>query len=347
MKTMKTINPNGAMKATMRRVCLRERACRRPFWSWPFSRQEDPSVASLRSIVENQERFIGRAFKWLKLTASEHEKRRQQAKLNVQHTAILIDAENTSHNAIEMIMREAARFGVLSARRIYADWTSPQSQSWKNRLIEHAIVPIQQFSNTTGKNATDSTMIIDAMDLLYSKRYNTFVLVSSDADFTRLAIRLREDGMHVVGIGREQTPLAFTKACSTFVTLGGSVQHVQPSRGFKSAASTADPSKTNLRLGTAERKKVLANLAEVVRLTADDTGWSPLHEIGTQLRSRDPTCDPRAMGSASSLSKFMKSLPDDYEYTVRGTLAFVRPKARPSDDDTSTVAKAEVAACAR
>lgn len=201
--------------------------------------------------------------------------------------------------------------------------TNPQVTTWKPRLVEHAIVPIQQFANSVGKNATDSTMIIDAMDLLHSCRYDTFVLVTSDADFTRLATRIREDGKTVIGIGRDQTPRAFVQACNTFISV----------EMLLTEGDAKKPSAAPSRLSASKRKQVLAALATVVNETADDTGWSPLPLIGSAMRRRDPAFDPRAYGQASaSLSKFFKSLSNDYEYTLRRSQALVRPKTKDSAD---------------
>ena len=131
--------------------------------------------------------------------------------------AVLIDADNAPRSALRDIMAEAAVYGTPTVKRIYGDWTTPNMASWKPLLLEHAITPIQQYSYTTGKNATDSAMIIDAMDLLYSGRCDGFVLVSSDSDFTRLATRLREAGMKVYGMGEKKTPLPFIVACDKFI----------------------------------------------------------------------------------------------------------------------------------
>lgn len=135
-----------------------------------------------------------------------------QAKL-----AVLIDADNTQPAIIEGLLDEVAKYGVASVKRIYGDWTSTHLRSWKERLLDHAIQPIQQFSYTTGKNATDSAMIIDAMDLLYSDRLDGFCIVSSDSDFTRLAARLRESGRTVYGFGEKKTPRAFVSVCEIYL----------------------------------------------------------------------------------------------------------------------------------
>ena len=131
--------------------------------------------------------------------------------------AVLIDADNAEHKVIEGLLAEIARFGEATVKRIYGDFTTQQSSSWKKVLQQYSIKPVQQFAYTTGKNATDSTLIIDAMDLLYTRKFDGFCLVSSDSDFTGLAVRLREEGLTVLGFGRQQTPEAFRNACHKFI----------------------------------------------------------------------------------------------------------------------------------
>ena len=156
--------------------------------------------------------------------------------------AVLIDADNVSFSHVKPLMDEIARYGIPTIKRIYGDWTKPNLGGWKGVLLDNAITPVQQYGYTTGKNATDSAMIIDAMDLLYSKTVDGFCLVSSDSDFTRLAIRLRESGMKVIGIGEKKTPGAFIAACEKFVYL--EVISLPPSRVVEPTAagsSTAGP----------------------------------------------------------------------------------------------------------
>ena len=133
--------------------------------------------------------------------------------------AVLIDADNVPHSSVKEMLEEITKNGTPTIKRIYADWTKPTVSGWKNVLLEHAITPIQQYSYTTGKNSSDSALIIDAMDILYSEKVDGFCIVSSDSDFTRLAIRLREAGMKVIGIGQQKTPLPFITACNKFVYL--------------------------------------------------------------------------------------------------------------------------------
>jgi hypothetical protein len=151
--------------------------------------------------------------------------------------AVLIDADNVSHAHVKPMLEEIARYGIPTNKRIYGDWTKPQLGGWKNVLLDNAITPVQQYGYTSGKNSTDSAMIIDAMDLLYSKNVDGFCLVSSDSDFTRLAIRLRESGMKVIGIGEKKTPSAFIAACEKFIYL----EVISPSSRIVESAPIAAP----------------------------------------------------------------------------------------------------------
>ena len=252
--------------------------------------------------------------------------------------AILIDADNTSHNSIDLIMRETARFGTRSARRIYGDWASPQLAPWRARIAEHSLVPVQQFSHG-GKNATDSALIIDAMDLLHSNRYQAFVLVSSDADFTRLATRIREHPSTVVGVGRAQTPKGFVNACNAFIT----IETLE--KDARRRPSTPSPSGKPFKAGAVDaeaRARALDALREVVDECADEAGWSPLTLVGARMLERDPSFDPRTIAHSPKLNLLFKAMPDDYEYELKGTAAFVRPRVhRLFDSDDEGKAKKE------
>ena len=152
--------------------------------------------------------------------------------------AVLIDADNARADAIDPMLKEIAKFGLATVKRIYGDWTQAQLGSWKKKLAEHAIQPVQQFGYTTGKNSTDSALIIDAMDLLYTQRFDGFCLVSSDSDFTKLAVRLRESGLQVYGFGEQKTPRSLIAACDKFIY----IENLQPSaKTQKAPATAADP----------------------------------------------------------------------------------------------------------
>ncbi len=242
--------------------------------------------------------------------------------------AVLIDADNAPRTALREIMAEVAVYGSATIKRIYGDWTAPNMGSWKPLLLEHAITPFQQYSYTTGKNATDSAMIIDAMDLLYSGNCDGFVLVSSDSDFTRLATRLREAGMKVYGMGEKKTPKPFIVACDKFVyieTLRVAEQQQEvPAPTGKSAKKKTAPAPETATLSVREL------IAQSVEDLADEDGYAYLGDLGTLLMKKQPDFDSRNYGYAK-LSKFIAAL-DGFEIDERhnakyqGTQVFVRNK---------------------
>lgn len=207
--------------------------------------------------------------------------------------AVLIDSENISAAYIGAVLDEVAAYGVASIRRIYGDWTSAQASKWKNALLDNSLSPIQQFSNISGKNSTDSAMIIDAMDILYSGAVEGFCIVSSDSDFTRLASRLRESGCQVIGIGEEKTPLALRKACTRFVTLENLL---------KQSTDTA-PTKQNI----LKEEKVERAIADILAFDDGAGKRTRLSEVGTELGNKYSDFDVRNYGY-TSLSRFVDSL---------------------------------------
>ncbi len=210
--------------------------------------------------------------------------------------AVLIDADNASAQHIERLLVEIAKYGTASVRRAYGDWTSTQLGSWKAALLEHSVQPIQQFSYTTGKNATDSALIIDAMDLLHAGNLDGFCLVSSDSDFTRLAARIREDGLTVYGFGARKTPKPFVAACDTFVYVENLAAPKAPAASATKAAFTRDPKLDEL-------------LAEAVDVAAGDDGWAQLGAVGSNLQRLASDFDSRTWGY-SKLSDLMTAHPD-------------------------------------
>jgi uncharacterized protein (TIGR00288 family) len=206
--------------------------------------------------------------------------------------AVLVDADNTQASIVEGLLAEIAKYGVASVKRIYGDWTSTNLRSWKDKLLEYAIQPVQQFAYTTGKNATDSAMIIDAMDLLYTENLDGFCIVSSDSDFTRIAARLREDGKLVLGFGQKKTPKAFVAACDKFIytEILREPEDEREDKGEKEA-----PPKTSTADFKADRK--VANLLRsAVEDAADEFGWAYLGAVGTYVANRQPEFDPRNYG---------------------------------------------------
>lgn len=203
--------------------------------------------------------------------------------------AVLIDADNVSAKALEGLLAEVANYGTAMVKRIYGDWTTPSLNSWKPMLLEHAIQPIQQFRYTTGKNATDSALIIDAMDLLYEGKLDGFCLVSSDSDFTRLASRIREEGLMVIGFGERKTPRAFVTACDRFV-------HTDILRGAR-RASTDDDDDPRSRGETLPIDTQLLDLLRwAVERSDDEEGWADLGTVGAKVMAQQPDFDARSYG---------------------------------------------------
>ncbi len=195
--------------------------------------------------------------------------------------AVLIDADNTSAKLVKELFDELASYGTITVKRAYGDWTSPQLSGWREALLGNAISPKQQFAYTVGKNATDSALIIDAMDLLYSGNVEGFAIVSSDSDFTPLATRVRESGKRVIGVGQRKTPKAFVEACEKFVyveVLGDSSE--------RERNSTPEPGETPGSLHSMLSKALN-------RVPTDDEDWASLSALGAHLNRTDPSFDPR------------------------------------------------------
>lgn len=226
--------------------------------------------------------------------------------------AVLIDADNIPYTNIKGMLEEITKFGVPTIKRIYGDWTKRTVAGWKPALLLHAITPVQQYSYTTGKNATDSAMIIDAMDILHSQKVDGFCLVSSDSDFTRLATRLRESGMFVIGIGEKKTPSPFIVACDKFIyieIIGGKEKSVSQAGQVK-GSKPQDPG----------IEKISGDFIRLIKTSvedlADDNGWAFLAEVGSLLNKKRPDFDPRNFGF-TKLTPLIKSLRDDFEVDER------------------------------
>lgn len=204
--------------------------------------------------------------------------------------AVLIDGDNIPSKYIAEMMEEIAKYGVPSVKRIYGDWTKPHLSKWKKVLLDHAIQPMQQYGYTQGKNATDSAMIIDAMDILYAGKTDGFCLVSSDSDFTRLATRLRESGQKVIGIGEQKTPEPFIAACDKFIYL--EILHEEEETATKKT-------KTNKQQTKAVQKitpKIIKLIKTSIYDCADDDGWAFLGDVGSLINKKQPNFDPRNFG---------------------------------------------------
>ncbi|MFW6310155.1 MAG: NYN domain-containing protein [Prolixibacteraceae bacterium] len=241
--------------------------------------------------------------------------------------AVLIDGDNIPSAYVKEMMEEIAKYGSPTIKRIYGDWTKPTVAKWKNILLENAINPVQQYAYTLGKNATDSAMIIDAMDILYSGKVNGFCLVSSDSDFTRLATRLREAGMKVYGIGEKKTPNPFIVACDKFIYL----EILKDNSKDSDTNSTPDKS---IKKGGYDKitPKVIRLISSTISDLADDDGWAFLGDVGSLLQKKQPNFDSRNYGFEkltpliNSIGKFEIDQRDSYKGKFK--LIYVRNKNR-------------------
>lgn len=203
--------------------------------------------------------------------------------------AVLIDGDNIPSKYIKEMMEEIAKYGIPSIKRIYGDWTKPHLSKWKNILLENAIQPIQQYGYTQGKNATDSAMIIDAMDILYEGKTDGFCLVSSDSDFTRLATRLRESSQKVIGIGEQKTPDPFIVACDKFIYLEILHEEDEDTKRPKNK-------KQQKRAVQNVTPKIIKLIRQSIYDCADDDGWAFLGDVGSLINKKQPNFDPRNFG---------------------------------------------------
>ncbi|MDR2599686.1 MAG: NYN domain-containing protein [Oscillospiraceae bacterium] len=250
--------------------------------------------------------------------------------------AVLIDAENVPRGSIKEVLEEIAIYGTPTIKRIYGDWTNPYVAGWKNKLVENAITPIQQYSYTQGKNSSDSAMIIDAMDILYTNKTDGFVIVSSDSDFTRLAVRLREAGQRVIGIGERKTPSAFIAACDKFTY----IEAIRKQHNISATNGTDTASDDSYTEHFEHKKHIIPNgivpddiielIANSISDIADDNGLAFLGELGNLLLKKQPDFDHRNYGY-KTLTAMIKSI-DRFEMEFRQTAdpnikhVFVRDK---------------------
>jgi hypothetical protein len=267
--------------------------------------------------------------------------------------AVLIDADNAHAAIVDPLLAEIARFGVASVKRIYGDWTQPQLGSWKMVLLQQSIIPVQQFAYTKGKNATDSALIIDAMDLMYTRRFDGFCLVSSDSDFTRLASRLREEGLLVYGFGERKTPEPFVSACDKFIytevlrpgalrSAGEpSSESEEPSSDAQEQPKPAD-SVPDARQEAQAAVELIANAIDAV---SDDSGWAGLGAVGSTITKLRPDFDARLYGHRK-FSDLVRSMPERFELEERATgtgkslfVRLVRRPKKPAQRRTRSKAK--------
>jgi uncharacterized LabA/DUF88 family protein len=225
---------------------------------------------------------------------------------------MLIDGDNAQPSLLESMLTEAGKYGLVTIRRIYGDWTTQSMKGWKEALNIYAIQPYQQFRYTIGKNATDSAMIIDAMDIFYSGVVNGFCLVSSDSDYTRLATRIREKGLFVMGIGKKTTPRAFINACEVFVYTENLVPEVEPQHPEPPRYRTP---RTRRRIQVVEpviTPSPVPLLRRAFEMAVQDDGWAFLGTMGSRLRQIDPSFDLRTYGN-KQLSGLIRTYPNVFE----------------------------------
>ncbi|CAA6826034.1 MAG: Maebl [uncultured Aureispira sp.] len=241
--------------------------------------------------------------------------------------AVLIDGDNIPSAYVKEMMEEIAKYGNPTIKRIYGDWTKPHLKKWKDLLLTNAITPIQQYAYTTGKNATDSAMIIDAMDILYSGKVDGFCLVSSDSDFTRLATRLREAGLNVIGIGERKTPEPFIVACDRFIYIEILKPKPEKTLGKGKVSKTKKEEKDEFEPITAKVRRLIESTISDV---GDDDGWAFLGDVGSLLQKKQPNFDARNYGfqKLTPLIKSIKSIETDERESgrSRSRLIYVRVK---------------------
>ena len=233
--------------------------------------------------------------------------------------AVLIDAENMTHNKISEIIQEVSLYGHIVTKRAYANWKKC-SPAWETVIKNNAITPIQQFENSKGKNSSDITLVIDAMDLLYSRKYDTFVIVSSDSDFTKLVTRIHDDEIFVIGVGEKKTPESLIKACDEFIF----VENIEPEQVESSVKEkdTKESAPEVPQLSSADRKTLIQRLKKIAETDkyADEEGWVNIGSAGSILKRQDPGFDTRTYGF-SSLVKLIEALGQNFELQRRNNNA--------------------------
>lgn len=250
---------------------------------------------------------------------------------------MLIDGDNAQSSLLPQMLVETGKYGMVTVRRIYGDWTTANMNSWKDVLNFHAIQPIQQFRYTIGKNATDSAMIIDAMDIMHSKVVDGFCLVSSDSDYTRLATRIRESGIFVMGIGEKKTPKPFVNACDVFVYTSNLIPTSKPAPAKQRPPKADNNKKKEKEEPVASAPVTVAEpdpdlmqmMQKAFEIAVQEDGWARLDLMGSALYQMDPGFDPRTYGHRQ-LSRLVGNLKDDFEMRVQETdgssLFYVRMK---------------------
>ncbi len=227
--------------------------------------------------------------------------------------AVLFDADNVPYSQVQEMLNEIAKYGVPTIKRIYGDWTKPNLTGWKSVLLENAITPIQQYGYTTGKNATDSAMIIDAMDILHSNKVDGFCIISSDSDFTRLATRLRESSKYVIGMGERKTPRPFIVSCDKFIYIENlGVDDEETAAKKESSEEEKKPVVVKEKISNA----LIKLLRHTINDLADDNDWVSMAEVGSLIMKKRPDFDPRNYGF-QRLTPLIESCPKYFEIEKR------------------------------
>ena len=252
----------------------------------------------------------------------------EKMEIGSKNIALLIDAENISPKYIEIIIDEANKYGKINYRRVYGDWTTPQLNPWKDKINEFGLTPVQQYAYTSGKNISDFTLIIDAMDILYTNKVNSFCIVSSDSDFTKLVTRLREDNMFVFGMGESKTPIALVNSCETFSYLDKMLAAEEEEVNKKKKT------KTNGKKGTVSQKnessitplnRVKSELKNIINSNLEDDGWAYWSLIAQLLQKKFPGFHPRNYGQNIRPLAFFQKM-KDFEVKKQNTVIYIRNK---------------------
>lgn len=250
------------------------------------------------------------------------------------YIALLIDAENISPNYIEKIIDEANKYGTITIRRVYGDWTTPQLNPWKNKINEFGLTPVQQYAYTTGKNASDFTLIIDAMDILYKDKVNVFCIVTSDSDFTKLVTRLREDNMFVIGMGESKTPLSLVNSCEAFAYLDKMVgtAEAEDEKVEKVEVKTVSTSKKSKSISSiTPKRRIKLELKNIIEENLEDDGWAYWSLIAQLLIKKFPAFHPRNYGSNVKPLAFFEKM-KEFEVKREGTITFIRNMSTKSSE---------------
>lgn len=244
--------------------------------------------------------------------------------------ALLIDAENISPSYIEIIIDEANKYGTINYRRVYGDWTTPQLNPWKTKISEFGLTPVQQYAYTSGKNSSDFTLIIDAMDILYSEKVNSFCIVSSDSDFTKLVTRLREDNMFVFGMGESKTPISLVNSCETFAYLDKMLKEV-PKEEVEVEVETKEAKKKTAKTVTktvssiTPLRRIKQELTNIITANMEDDGWAYWSLIAQLLQKKFPGFHPRNYGDNTRILQFFEKM-KEFEVKKEATVSYIRNK---------------------